>query len=102
MPSDIKGVWELVTEGDSKVLYIFTGTHFAFVSNRLGGRGYIGTYTTEGNRLHVTRMVSAPPNPLESLTLEFQRDSDTLTTRIVDEGTVMNVGHADTYRKIAD
>ena len=96
MPSPLKGVWELVSDDEGKVLWMFSDTHFGYVSTRLGGRGYIGTYITEGNHLHMTRMLSTPTNPVTTLTVEFQRDGDTLTIKVIDEGAIVNVGHVDT------
>jgi hypothetical protein len=102
MPSPITGVWELVSDTD-KALWIFTETHFGYVSERQQGRrGFAGTYSTEGHRLHITRLVSTPTDASTILTLEFQRDGDTLTTRILDTGRMLPVGHIDTYRKVSD
>jgi hypothetical protein len=100
MSSPITGVWELVSDTD-KAMWIFTASHFSYVSNRQEGRGHAGTYRTEGHHLHLTRFVSAPRTAVTQVTMEFQRDGERLTTRLLTEGNAVPVGHMDTFRRIA-
>jgi hypothetical protein len=95
------GVWELVSDTD-KALWIFTEAHFSYVSNRQEGRGHAGTYRTEGDHLRLTRLVSMPTTPVTQLTMEFQRNGDILTTRLLTEGNAVPVGHMDTFHRITE
>ena len=102
MPSPIMGVWELVSDSD-KALWLFTEDYFSYISNRQESRlGHAGAYQIEGNHLQLTRILSTPTNSVTELTMEFQRDGDLLTVRLLTDGNALPVGHRDTYRRIGE
>ena len=99
MASPLVGVWELISD-DEKAIFICTETHMCVVVERTNSRrGFAGTYTVDGNRIHpsilVDTAIDADP-PVQ----EFQIDGDIMTLTFITAGTVSPVGHVDKFRRI--
>jgi hypothetical protein len=100
MASPLVGVWELVSD-DEKAILIFTETHLSGVFERTNTRrGIASTYTIDGNRLRVNRLVDTATNVNPQGEIEFQIEGETMTWTLLTPGTVSPVGHVDVWRKI--